>query len=42
VARFIPGVLGALLVSGGLGLVYLPLGLVAAGGFLLWLDRRLS
>lgn len=39
-AAWAPGVSGAVLVSVGLGLVWFPLGLVAAGGFLLLLDRR--
>lgn len=39
VARIIPGVLGALLVSYGLFEAWRPLGLVAAGLFLIAADR---
>jgi hypothetical protein len=42
VARFIPGVLGAGLISVGLGLIYLPLAAITAGAFLLWIDWRLK
>jgi hypothetical protein len=38
--RTTPGVLGALLVSYGLYRAWLPLGFIAAGGFLLLVDRR--
>ena len=38
----LPGPAGAVLVSVGLGLAWLPLGVVAAGAFLLLLDRRVS
>lgn len=38
--RSIPGVAGALLVSYGLYLAWLPLGFIAAGVFLLLIDRR--
>jgi hypothetical protein len=38
--RFGPGLTGAALVSVGVGLAYLPAGLVAAGAFLLLLDRK--
>lgn len=41
-ARFVPGVLGAVLVAGGLALIWPPLGLIAAGGFLLLLDWRVT
>lgn len=41
VLRVVPGVAGAVLVSVGVGLVYLPAGLIAAGAFLLVLDRGL-
>jgi hypothetical protein len=37
----VPGVLGAVLVAAGLGLIYPPLSLIALGGFLLLLDWRL-
>jgi energy-converting hydrogenase Eha subunit G len=40
ILRTVPGVLGALLVSYGLFLAWLPLGVIAAGGFLLLVDRR--
>lgn len=40
--RTLPGVGGALLISYGLGLAWLPLGFVAAGVFLLALDRRIQ
>lgn len=38
--RSLPGVVGAVLVCVGLGLVYLPLAFLAAGAFLLIIDRR--
>lgn len=41
VLRSVPGIVGAGLVAYGLGLVYWPLLFLAAGGFLLALDRRL-
>jgi hypothetical protein len=34
------GIAGAALVSGGAGMVYLPLAPIVAGGFLLLLDRK--
>lgn len=40
--RFAPGVAGAALVCAGLALIWVPLAVVAAGGFLLLLDRRLG
>lgn len=40
ILRTLPGMAGALLVSYGLYLAWLPLGFIAAGGFLLLLDRR--
>lgn len=40
--RNIPGALGALLVIAGLAIIWWPLGIIAAGLFLLVLDRRLS
>ena len=39
--RGLPGLAGAVLVSVGFGLAWLPLGLIAAGGFLLLLDWRI-
>ncbi|MFO7164873.1 MAG: hypothetical protein DIU75_016210 [Mycolicibacterium hassiacum] len=36
----LPGVLGAVCVSVGLGLIYAPLGLISAGVFLLLVDYR--
>ena len=41
VARFLPGVLGAVLVCIGAGLIFLPAAFIAAGAFLLVLDRQL-
>jgi hypothetical protein len=38
--RTVPGAAGALLVSYGLYRAWLPLGFIAAGGFLLLIDRR--
>lgn len=38
--RFLPGVLGAALVTAGVWAVYYPAGLVTAGVFLLILDRK--
>ena len=40
--KFIPGILGAVCVVTGLALVAIPLGLIAAGVFLLALDRRIG
>lgn len=40
--RSLPGVLGAVLVCVGVGLVFLPAGIVAAGAFLLLVDRQVS
>ena len=40
--KFVPGALGALLVCAGLAWVFAPLGLVAAGVFLLLIDRRIG
>lgn len=39
--KWIPGVLGAVLVTAAAAVVYLPAGLAVAGLFLLALDRRL-
>ena len=39
--RFIPGVLGALLILAGVAVVFWPAALIVAGAFLLALDRRL-
>jgi hypothetical protein len=38
--RYIPGILGALLVCVGLAFMWWPLAIVAAGVFLLAVDRR--
>jgi hypothetical protein len=40
--RFIPGILGALLVVAGVAVIFWPLALIVAGGFLLVVDRRLT
>ena len=40
--RLLPGILGALLIVAGIGLIFWPLALVAAGCFLLAVDRRLD
>jgi len=40
--RGVPGVVGPLLVAVGLGLAWLPLGVVAAGGILWAVDLRLG
>lgn len=40
--KYLPGILGALLIVAGVAFVYWPAALVAAGGFLLLLDRRLD
>lgn len=40
-ARTVPGVLGAVLVCVGAGLIYTPLAFLAAGVFLLLVDRRI-
>lgn len=40
--RSLPGVLGAVLVCVGVGLVFLPAAFVVAGGFLLLIDRRVG
>ena len=39
--KYIPGVLGALLVIAGAAWILPGLGVIAAGGFLLAIDRRL-
>ncbi|GAA2364769.1 hypothetical protein [Streptomyces carpaticus] len=39
--RLLPGVAGGLLLAAGAALVYLPAGLIVAGGLLLAVDRRL-
>jgi len=39
--KYVPGVLGALLIVAGAAWILPALGLLAAGGFLLVLDRRL-
>lgn len=40
-ARYIPGILGAVLVCGGAAVIYWPAGLIIAGLLLLALDRRI-
>lgn len=40
--KYIPGLLGALLVVVGAAWLLPPLGLIAAGGFLLAIDRRIG
>jgi hypothetical protein len=40
--KYVPGVLGALLVCVGLALLLPPLAVIAAGMFLLALDRRMT
>lgn len=40
--KFLPGILGALLVIAGVAFVFWPLALITAGGFLLAVDRRLA
>ncbi len=40
--KYVPGALGAVLVVVGCALILPPLGLIAAGGFLLAVDRRIS
>ena len=40
--KFVPGVLGAVLIVAGCALILPPLGLIAAGGFLLAIDRRIG
>ncbi|MEU3972350.1 hypothetical protein [Streptomyces bacillaris] len=40
-ARVVPGIGGAVLVSYGMWLAWAPLGVTAAGVFLLLLDRRM-
>lgn len=39
--KYVPGVLGALLIVAGAAWILPALGLLVAGGFLLVLDRRL-
>ena len=41
IARFIPGILGAVLLSGGVAVIYWPAGVIIAGLLLLALDRRM-
>ena len=41
VARFIPGTVGAILVSAGVAVIYWPAGIIVAGLLLLALDRRI-
>lgn len=40
--KYTPGVLGALLVIAGCAWILPALGLIATGGFLLAIDRRIS
>lgn len=40
--KYLPGILGALLVVAGVAWLLPPLGLIVAGGFLLALDRRIG
>ena len=40
--KFVPGVLGAVLIVAGAAWLLPPLGLIAAGGFLLAIDRRIG
>jgi len=40
--KFLPGILGALLVVLGVALMWPPLALIVAGCFLLMLDRRVT
>lgn len=40
--RYVPAVLGALLVVTGLAFIAWPLAIIALGGFLLLVDRRIS
>jgi hypothetical protein len=40
--KYLPGVLGALLIVAGVAVVFWPLALVVAGGFLLAVDRRVA
>lgn len=40
--RYIPGILGALLIVAGVAVISWPLALIVAGGFLLALDRRVA
>lgn len=39
--RYIPGILGALLIVAGVAVIFWPLALIVAGGFLLAVDRRM-
>lgn len=38
---YLPGAVGAVCVTAGLGMVFAPLGWITAGGFLLLLDREI-
>jgi hypothetical protein len=40
--KYVPGVLGALLVCVGLAFIFWPVAIIAAGLFLLALDRRMT
>lgn len=41
IGRTVPGVLGPLLICTGLYFAWMPLGLVAAGAFLMLVDRQI-
>ena len=40
--RVLPAVLGPVLVVAGVAMLSVPVAIVVAGGFLLWLDRRVG
>ena len=40
--KYVPGLLGALLIVAGVAVVFWPAALIVAGGFLLALDRRVG
>ena len=40
--KYIPAVLGAALVVAGVAIIFWPLALIVAGGFLLVLDNRIA
>lgn len=40
--RYVPGILGGVLVAVGLALIWPPLGLIAVGLLLLLVDRRIT
>lgn len=39
--KYTPGILGALLIVAGVAVIFWPLALIVAGGFLLAVDRRM-